>query len=481
TALQLPPITLSPLRPTRFKLQELLADASDDFGAGHVEVLHHGSDLDVTSQISVVSTTGRLSFESVEVAASDFASTRLDGIAWAPDPQTQASVALTNTASSMTNVSVETDRKQSIVSLAPRETRVVDLTDLMKKPGGDLVPVLVTLEHDGAPGALIATGFALNAKTGFSSNLNFVDCGTVQSTTLAGAHLRFGRPNPAARAVKGTSSAPLLITNTMHDPTQARISIDYTIGSEVRRVELKPVNLAPREVKVVPLSQEMSRRGISGPVDDAGVDISYDGMPGTVIGRLTSYDSVKDYSFDVPVKDPLAGRGRGNGSYPWRLDNGYVTVLHLKNTLNKEVNAVFQVRYEGGSYNPDRIRLAPYQTVSIDIRQLRDAQRTDIRNGVMPKDVETGQIAWFEEEWHSMIGRAEVVKTGAAIASSFSCGECPCGLVYNSCSMSPPSGDAPVGASAYMFAPREMRRDCNFNQYGPYVITNTTAWYSSNT
>lgn len=80
-----------------------------------------------------------------------------------------------------------------------------------------------------------------------------------------------------------------------------------------------------------------------------------------------------------------------------------------------------------------------------------------------------------------MIGRVEVVNTGAGIASSFSCGECTCGLVYNSCSMNPPSGDAPVGASAYMFAPQEMRRDCNFNQYGPYVITNTTAWYSSNT
>jgi hypothetical protein len=151
----------------------------------------------------------------------------------------------------------------------------------------------------------------------------------------------------------------------------------------------------------------MASKGISAPVEDAGVDISYDGMPGTVIGRLTSFSDNGDYSFDVPVKDPLAGANRGNGSYPWRLDNGYTTVVHLKNTLDKEVMAVVQVRYDEGNHNPDRIKLAPYQTMAIDIRQLRDAQNKDIRNGLIPEEVESGQVVWFEEESESLIGRAE--------------------------------------------------------------------------
>jgi hypothetical protein len=36
--------------------------------------------------------------------------------------------------------------------------------------------------------------------------------------------------------------------------------------------------------------------------------------------------------------------------------------------------------------------LGPYQTVAIDIRQLRDAQKKDIRGRVMPKDVES--VSW---------------------------------------------------------------------------------------
>jgi hypothetical protein len=112
--------------------------------------------------------------------------------------------------------------------------------------------------------------------------------------------------------------------------------VDYTIGGSSRQVQLKPVTLAPREVKVIELSKQMARRGITQGVDQAGVDITYDGMPGTVIGRLTSFSDSGNYSYDVPVKDPT---GQGNGSYPWRLDNGYTTVVHLKNTQDKTVSA----------------------------------------------------------------------------------------------------------------------------------------------
>jgi hypothetical protein len=41
-------------------------------------------------------------------------------------------------------------------------------------------------------------------------------------------------------------------------------------------------------------------------------------------------------------------------------------------------------------------------------RKLRDAQEKGIRGGVRAADIETGQIAWFEEEVGSLIGRAEV-------------------------------------------------------------------------
>lgn len=438
--------------------------------------------MGVTSQVTITSTHTRLSFESSLVAARDFASTRLDAIVWAPDEKSEVNVALTNTqSSSITNVAISSDQEQKILSLGPRETRVVDLKNFLAKVKKSLRAALVSLEHDGAPGTLIATGFVVNRKSGFSSNLTFVDCGTVKSMKLAAAHVLLGPAKPDEGFPSGTEfRAPLLIANTMHMPTDVQISVDYTLGDQAKRVQLNSITLAPLEVKQIELSREMARKGVTGPLDEAGVDISYDGMPGTVIGRLTSYDTGGDYSFDAPVKDPLAGANRSNGSYPWRLDNGYSTVLHLKNTTEKEVEAAVQVRYDGGSYNPELVKLAPYQTVAVDIRLLKDDQQEDIRGAVMPKEVESGQVAWYETESGTLIGRAEVVNIEAGISSTFSCpGGCPCGLVWYSGSMNPSSGSAFVGDSGFMFAPSEMRKDCNNILYGPYSVT-ANEWFTSN-
>src|SRR5205085_12353656 len=70
------------------------------------------------------------------------------------------------------------------------------------------------------------------------------------------------------------------------------------------------------------------------------------GNPGAVIARLTSVDQSGDFAFDVPIKDPLAEVMRVGGSYPWRLDKGFTTILHLKNTIAKPVFALVQVRTE---------------------------------------------------------------------------------------------------------------------------------------
>ncbi len=225
----------------------------------------------------------------------------------------------------------------------------------------------------------------------------------------------------------------------------------------------------------------MALRGVTGPVEDAGVDIEYTGKVGAVMGRLTSVDKSGDFSFDVPVKDPLAETLRVSGSYPWRLDEGYTTVVHLKNTIDKQVYALLQVRFEGGSYNIERIKMAAYQTVAVDIKQLRDAQQQDIRGTVMPKGVESGQVVWFEEEAGSLIGRAEVARIATGVASSFSCsGNCSCPTNYYSAYLTPSSSEGAVGGTA-QFTQNEMRRDCQGSLFGPYNRTSDSTWSSSDT
>lgn len=480
-----PPVALQGESITRLSLKDLTKGARGDFNSGNIRIFYRGPAMGVTSQVSVVSTRERVSFESMASETMMFASSKLNGIAWVPDDRTQAGVALTNVASSTLTVTAtsgrDPNRKVKPIKLDPRETRVIDLKEFIDVRRGSTASALIRLEHDGAPGALITTGFALNEKTGFSCGINFVDPATVKSSRLAGARLRFGKANDKEGFPSGaTFRAPVVIANVSDAPTDARISVEYTFESAHYKVDLEPVTLAAQEIKEIDLTQEMERRGVSGPVDNAGVDIIYSGAAGSVIGRLVSVDASGDICFEVPIKDPLSGVNRVGGSYPWRLDQGYTSILHLKNTIGETVYAMAQLRYDGGTYHLERIKLAPYQTVAVDIKQLRDAQQKDIRGGVMPKDLISGKVVWFEEKVGSLIGRMEVTRLDAGVASSFSCGgSCPCSPNYDYSYFIPSSLDGPADQYGDYFL-YEMRRDPCDNTYGPYDRTFDALWSSSN-
>jgi hypothetical protein len=439
----------------------------------------------ITSQVSVVSAAKRLAFESVESEGMDYSSSKLDGIVWLPDEATGASLALTNTTAEELSVVGRTNQpggsEAKTFTLGGHETRLVDVEESFGIKGVG-VSALVSLEHTGAPGALIVTGFAANPDTGFSTNLVFSDRSTAVSTHLAGAHVRFGKFSAGEGFAPGTTfRAPLIIANAGSGATRASLFVDYTAGPRAGRIALGQINLAPGGLKQIDLSAEMARRGVAGPVDDAGIDVYYSGSPGSVIARLVSMDQTGDLAYDVPVKDPLAGgMTRATGGYPWRLDAGYTTVVHLKNTIDKPVEGIVQVRYEGGNYNPERIKLGPYQTVAVDIRQLRDAQQNDIRGGIMPEDVSSGQIKWLEIEPGSLIGRAEVANIREGVASSFSCSSSGCGAGYYSSTLSPSSLTGLAGDTASVSA-QETDRDSNGTLYGPYNETGSATWSSSDT
>lgn len=197
SALAPQPIILQPLTATRIKLRDLLKDAPASFHTGNLQISYFGAAMSVTSQVSITSRDARLSFESYEVGMKSFATTRLDGIVWTPDTKAEAAIALTNAqSSSILSVTISSDQNEKNLSLGPRETKLVDFQTLLKKSKKGVKAALVSLEHSGSPGSLIATGFVVNKKRGFSSNLSFIDCGTVKSMKLAAAHVRFGPSRP---------------------------------------------------------------------------------------------------------------------------------------------------------------------------------------------------------------------------------------------------------------------------------------------
>lgn len=102
-----------------------------------------------------------------------------------------------------------------------------------------------------------------------------------ESSLLAGAHIRFGQPDPNEGFPAGTQfRAPLLLANVSDNPVNAHVSVDYTLqdkeetntsqsaksktqpdtpADKVNNIAVKDLTIAPRDVQKIELSDEMTR------------------------------------------------------------------------------------------------------------------------------------------------------------------------------------------------------------------------------
>ncbi len=432
-------ITLDPHSFKQIELRDVVT--SDLFDSGSLQVSYRGGPMQVTCQVSVYSLDKRVSFESREQDMMDFESANLNGIVSLPQKDAQGFLALTNVSKNQVTANVTVGSKAKEIKLFSRETHVLRLNEEfgVKAP----TSALVKLTQNGLPGDIITTGFVIDSDDGYSSAFTMSDPKIMRSSHLAGAHLRFGQPDPNEGFPAGTTFlSPLLLGNVTDKPVTVHISVDYRVKEKLdmtpvdpkkgdtqdkfSTVNVRDVTVAPGDVQRIELANELAKLGVQSPVKEAGVDIDYQAPPGSVIGQLVSVDQTGDYSFEVPIKDPAAMNEMIEGLYPWTLENGAKTVLHLKNASDKKTTALVAFNFPAGTYIPPPIDLEPYQTVAIDIQALKESGEKDLRGQIFLAGATHGQVEWHQETPRTMIGRAEETNLSKGIATSFSCGASCC-------------------------------------------------------
>jgi len=215
-------------------------------------------------------------------------------------------------------------------------------------------------------------------------------------------------------------------------------------------------------------------------VNDVGVDIDYESAPGAVIGQLTSLNKNGDFPFEVPIKDPKAMNVRMEGVNPWSLENGDNSTLHLKNTTDKVASALAGLNFPGGTYSLGQIELQPYQTIAINVGNIKTSKTPDAVGHVLPADAVLGQFVWWQETPYTMLGRSEHENVKAGTASSFSCfgsGCCTNYADYYSGGASPLQGA--VGTTDFFTVTKEWY-DCGGNYYQDTEFPNA-GYYSDDT
>ncbi len=404
---------------------------------------------------------------------------RLTSLVWAPSANARGFVALTNLGGHDLHVS---GAGRGAIQLGPRATNVVELSALASGKAG--WPALISLRHDGAPGALSAVGIVFN-EAGFSSTLRFVDPGEAASNTLAGAHFYSGpAPDNLGLPQAERFSAILSLANTSASPTQAVVSVDYTTHHGANHVQIANPFLGAAEVSEIDATERLHALGTDTLVD-AGLEVSYTGAPGIVIAKLVSLDGSGDLAFDTPVRDPQAGMYRSSGAHPWRVDGGFNTIVVLKNVLSRAVYAMVVLRFDGGQYTLPRVALEPFQTVSLNLREVTAGGRKDLDGNSLPASG-SGKVLWFQEEPDSLIGRAEIYNVQEGVAASYGCFyPCNCNLPY----FTPNTSDTWLSPSSLtlgylqtqLIATVQRRYDCNNSNLGSFDISSSTVYSSGNT
>jgi len=489
-ALELPEITLNPHQVQYLDLEGQIHGAHIggrfDEGSVALEVHSDFTGVGVGTELIVTDLQHHISFDVGFVRREDFASVRLKSVWWSPHKKAATRIFAANTTGDEITVTPTIHLDGRVVGLPPiilGSHRSAEIDALRTLAGlginADNEIGGIDLQHNGPPGALAATGVVFNKSTGFSSSLRFVDAAARAGTVLHGAHLPIGRSRPQSGFPSGTIFTPHA---TVWNTTKALISIGgrirYTTSSKSIAVNLAPITLAPDEVRQLDLEEAIRMVG-SQVLTDAGIEIEHSGDPGAIVAAVVGADESGDQVVDVPMIDPEARMNPG-GIYPWRIDGDNRAAAHLKNVNSasdgRRRGVIVQILYDEGEYIPPIQLAGPGETISIDIRKLRDEQIPDSNGNLIPRSVSSGQFVWYDSgETGQFVGRLVQYNPAEGTSGSFNyaTGSC-CGVEGQAITLTPATVTQGVGSTVQYLVTATFKNTCNNSTFTADVTDDAT-------
>jgi hypothetical protein len=457
--------------------------AGTAFERGSLQLFHRGKDLVIGAQIKLVDEARSLIFEEklLEIST-EIGAQRLEGLWYLPTHRSTLRLILSNTTDAEVPVTVSVEGvvprqgEPLRLTLSPHETRLLDPASAATgRRGASLRQVGgIRVEHTSPAGSLLARTLVEDPAAGYSSSLRFYDPKKAKSTNLQGAGLRVG-------GVGAERVTPVVVArNTSADPTTITGRIPYTRGDgETGVVSLPAQRLEAGETKVIETGKALKESGAEDDIAAAGLEFEYTGAPGGVIMTAQSLGRNGDHAFQVPMWD-IAAQRSSTGGYPWSIEGETSTFVYIKNVTDRPQEYTLQINFAGGVYATGLKKVAPGQTVALDVRALRDGQIPDAQGQVLPPDAARGQIQWssYGPETQALIGRMEQVNLPGRISASYACQNC-CPDGWYTGWLTP--GSAFIFINAFQsFAATEQRKNCYGTLMTPFSVSPHT-WRSTDT
>jgi hypothetical protein len=410
------------------KLEKLLANHFLRFREGSLQVTHSGGRLQLGAQFKIEKG-GVLFDEQFITPASRFPSQKMESVWWVPSPKVQTNFVISNTSDSPVTANVRIDGTvpqqpwPAVMDLKPHETKILDvMRDLVGRRGGGTILENggISINHNGAAGALIARMLVSDDETGYSSIVGFVDPTTAGSSKLNGAGLRVGK-------IGTDKLEPVLaVRNISSEPSVIKVKIPYTdVSGEVEYAIEPDIELLPLRSKTIRLWEILERANLPDSVAYTGLEVEYTTAPGTVVMNAQSVSKSGKQVFQLPLLDPLKLPSSAGG-FPWKTDDNYTTIVYIKNESDLEREYIAKLTFDGGDYVLRVEKLKPGQTVAVDFKEFRDKQVPDVMGRLIPLEVTQGQASWSMRRGPNkgMTGRSEQVNIKKGVSSTYACYNC---------------------------------------------------------
>lgn len=422
----LPPTQIDPLQTVSIDVARALADNGEKFAQAGGATIEFDAESagQVGAYAHVLDTARSLSFSFPFTSDGSSAPGPLEAVSWYYSRTTDAFVALQNTtdkeASALPTIfvsgrSIGLGKKQ----LKPHETAIIKVPSLEISPSTEGPRTIgVRIEYTGDAGAVVAQGWAIDERIGFSAPFSFhhkTSCNCASDVQhLYGAGIMIGAGGMGNPSV--VFSPYIALRNKSREQVTMSSVFSFEVAGKVETVTLPGVALGPEETAVINLRKYQEEGLFPLAVEMGDIDLQYEGDPGALVAELASVD--QSGTFVSPV--PLTCNGNPDQHMVfWRTDGDWHSSVTIENTTSRENDIEITISYPGGTYVFDKT-IPPNATTMVSINELQQSQTPGTSGSRIPADAKMGGINLW-----SRSGRDGIVINAMLVNSvTKTCGTC---------------------------------------------------------
>ena len=310
--------------------------------------------------------------------------TSFDAALWAPDNETKGTISLINTTSEQRTANLTFlvkghSETQKPITLAPRETRTLNIDDLTARSRETGAGIHV--EYSEYPGDVLVEGHLINKKSGFEKYIHFLDKtlkypnGTVRTQFLLLGEQPAEDGFPANISFRSVA----VVRNIDNVSVNVTPTLKFTRNGAPQSVALPALNLGIGESRVIELNAARNAGLVPADFRQGSLKLDPNTDHANIVAELFNFDD-RSGGFTIgPMFFAYPGRATQS---VWRTDGSFQTTIMVENAADQDDTLTLQLFSDAGKY-AKTFPIKSGDLLKINLKQLQDNKVPDDEGNVL--------------------------------------------------------------------------------------------------